>query len=165
MTKMTKKWLVAILGACAMVASTGALAQKSPAGTGLYIGADVGNADFGSDDDTAFKLYAGYKFHPNVAVEGGWAQLFDKSGVEVTSLEVVAVGILPLAHQFSLLGKLGFASVDVDTPLGGDTKTELTYGIGAQFDVTPMIGLRAGWQRYDTDQEIDLLSVGVVVRF
>ena len=162
---MTKKWLVALFGAAAMAASTGVLAQKSAAGTGLYIGADVGSADFGSDDDTAFKLYAGYKFHPNVAVEGGWAQLYDKGGSEVTSLEVVAVGILPLAHQFSLLGKLGFASVDVDTPLGGDTKTELTYGIGAQYDVTPMIGVRAGWQRYDTDQEIDLLSVGVVVRF
>ena len=45
------------------------------------------------------------------------------------------------------------------------TKTELTYGIGAQYDVTPKIGARVQWQRYDTDQEIDLLSVGVVVRF
>ena len=165
MTKMTQKWLVALFGAVAMTASAGVLAQQSAAGTGFYVGADVGNADFGSDDDTAFKLYAGYKFHPNVAVEGGWAQLFDKGGSEVTSLEAVAVGILPLAPQFSLLGKLGFASVDVDTPAGGDTKTELTYGIGAQYDVTPMIGARVQWQRYDTDQEIDLLSVGVVVRF
>lgn len=165
MTQMTKQWLVALFGAAAMAASTGVLAQQSAAGTGLYIGADVGNADFGSDDDTAFKLYAGYKFHPNVAVEGGWASLFDKGGVEATSLEVVAVGILPLAPQFSLLGKLGFASIDVDSPAGGDTKTELTYGIGAQYDVTPKIGVRAQWQRYDTDQEIDLLSVGVLFRF
>jgi len=75
------------------------------------------------------------------------------------------VGILPLAPQFSLLGKIGFASIDVDTPAGGDTKTELTYGIGAQYDVTPKIGVRAQWQRYETDQEIDLLSIGVVVRF
>lgn len=161
---MTKKWVIAVFSAAAMAASTGVLAQ-SAAGTGFYVGADVGNADFGSDDDTAFKLYAGYKFHPNVAVEGGWASLFDKGGVEATALEVVAVGMLPLAPQFSLLGKLGFASIDVDSPAGGDTKTELTYGIGAQYDVTPKIGLRAQWQRYDTDQEIDLLSVGVLVRF
>jgi OOP family OmpA-OmpF porin len=162
---MTKKWLVALLSAAAMAASTGVLAQQSAAGNGLYIGADVGNADFGSDDDTAFKLYAGYKFHPNVAVEGGWASLYDKGGVEATSLEVVAVGMFPLTPQFSLLGKLGFASVDVDSPAGGDTKTELTYGIGVQFEATPKIGVRAQWQRYDTDQEIDLLSVGVVFRF
>jgi OmpA-OmpF porin, OOP family len=125
----------------------------------------VGNADFGSDDDTAFKLYAGYKFHPNVAVEGGWAQLYDKGGTEVTSLEVVALGMFPLTQQFSLLGKLGLASVDVDSSAGGDTKTELTYGIGVQFEATPKIGVRAQWQRYDTEEEIDLLSVGVVFRF
>lgn len=162
---MTKKWVVALFSAAAMAASTGVLAQQSAAGNGLYIGADVGNADFGSDDDTAFKLYAGYKFHPNVAVEGGWASLYDKGGVEATSLEVVAVGMFPLTPQFSLLGKLGLASVDVDSPAGGDTKTELTYGIGVQFEATPKIGVRAQWQRYDTDQEIDLLSVGVVFRF
>jgi OOP family OmpA-OmpF porin len=162
---MTKKWIVALFSAAAMAASTGVVAQQSAAGNGLYIGADVGNADFGSDDDTAFKLYAGYKFHPNVAVEGGWASLYDKGGVEATSLEVVAVGMFPLTPQFSLLGKLGLASVDVDSPAGGDTKTELTYGIGVQFEATPKIGVRAQWQRYDTDQEIDLLSVGVVFRF
>jgi OmpA-OmpF porin, OOP family len=162
---MSKKWLVALFSAAAMTASAGALAQQSAAGTGFYIGADVGNADFGSDDDTAFKLYAGFKFHPNVAVEGGWAQLYDKGGTEATSLEVVAVGMFPLTPQFSLLGKLGLASVDVDSPDGGDTKTEPTYGIGVQFEATPKIGVRAQWQRYDTDQEIDLLSVGVVFRF
>ena len=164
MTNTTKKWFVAILGAAAMTASAGAFAQQTT-GSGFYVGADVGNADFGSDDDTAFKLYAGFKFHPNVAVEGGWAQLYDKGGVEATSLEVVAVGYFPLAQQFSLIGKLGLANVDVDTPVGGDDKTELTYGIGVQYDVTPKIGARVQWQRYDTDQEIDLLSVGVVVRF
>lgn len=162
---MTKKWVAAVFSAAALATSTGVLAQQSAAGTGLYIGADVGNADFGSDDDTAFKLYAGYKFHPNVAVEGGWASLYDKNGVEATSLEVVAVGMFPLTPQFSLLGKLGLASVNVDSPAGGDTKTELTYGIGVQFEATPKIGVRAQWQRYDTDQEIDLLSVGVVFRF
>jgi OmpA-OmpF porin, OOP family len=165
MTMMSKKWLVALFGAAAMTASAGALAQQSAAGTGFYVGADVGNADFGSDDDTAFKLYAGFKFHPNVAVEGGWAQLYDKGGSEATALEVVAVGMFPLTPQFTLLGKLGLASVDADSPAGGDTKTELTYGIGVQFEATPKIGVRAQWQRYDTDQEIDLLSVGVVFRF
>ncbi|HVJ10093.1 MAG TPA: outer membrane beta-barrel protein, partial [Burkholderiales bacterium] len=82
---MTKKWVVAVFSAAAMAASSGVLAQQPGAGTGFYAGVDVGNADFGSDDDTAFKLYAGYKFHPNVAVEGGWASLFDKGGVEATS--------------------------------------------------------------------------------
>lgn len=162
---MTNKWLVAILSAATMAVSAGALAQQKAAGTGFYAGADVGNADFGSDDDTAFKIFGGFQFHPNVAVEAGWSQLFDKNSAEVTALELVAVGIFPVANQLSIIGKLGFANVEVETPSGSSDKTELTFGIGVQYDVTPKIGVRGQWQRYDTDQEIDLLSIGVLVRF
>ena len=65
---MTNKWLVALFGAVAMTASAGAFAQQT-SGSPFYVGIDVGNADFGSDDDTAFKLFAGYQFHPYVAAE------------------------------------------------------------------------------------------------
>ncbi|MCD6043721.1 MAG: OmpA-like transrane domain, partial [Burkholderiales bacterium] len=59
----------------------------------------------------------------------------------------------------------GFANVDVETPGGSDDKTELTWGLGAQYDVSARLGVRAGWQRYETDEEVDLLSIGVVYRF
>lgn len=159
---MTKKWLIAVFGAAAMAASTGVLAQQAAAATPFYAGLDVGNADFGSDDDTAFKLFAGYQFHPNVAAEVAYGMLYDKGGAEANSLEVVAVPMFPINPQFSVFGKFGFAHIDADP---GDRDTEITYGIGVQFNATPQIGVRAGWQRYETDQEIDLLSVGVVVRF
>jgi OmpA-OmpF porin, OOP family len=156
----TKKWLVAILGSAAMTASAGAFAQQTVGG--IYAGLDVGNADFGSDDDTAFKLFAGYQFHPNVAAEVAYSMLYDKGGSEANALELVAVPMFPINPQFSVFGKFGFAHIDNDP---GDRDTEITYGIGVQFNATPQIGVRAGWQRYETDQEIDLLSVGVVVRF
>lgn len=38
----------------------------------------------------------------------------------MTTLEAVAVGIFPVNNQFSVFGKLGFANVDVGTPLGSD---------------------------------------------
>jgi OmpA-OmpF porin, OOP family len=158
---MTKKWLAAILGAAAMAASAGAFAQHT-SGSPFYVGIDVGNADFGSDDDTAFKLFAGYQFHPNVAAEAAYGMLYDKGGTEANSLELVAVPMFPVANQFSVFGKFGFAHIDVDP---GDRNTEITYGIGVQYDAAPKIGVRAQWQRYETDQEIDFLSVGVVVRF
>ena len=158
---MTNKWLVALFGAVAMTASAGAFAQQT-SGSPFYVGIDVGNADFGSDDDTAFKLFAGYQFHPNVAAEAAYGMLYDKGGTEVNSLEVVAVPMFPLANRFSVFGKFGFAHIDADP---GDRDTEITYGIGAQYDVTPKIGARLQWQRYETDQEIDLISVGVVVKF
>ena len=156
---MTKKWIVAMLAGAAMTVSAGAWAQQT---TGFYAGLDVGNADIGPDDDTGWKIFGGYQFHRNVAAELGISRLYDKGGAKVEALELVAVGILPIADKLSLTGKLGFANVDV-TP--GEDKTELTFGIGAQYDFTRNLGVRAGWQRYNTDDEIDFISVGVLWKF
>lgn len=159
---MMKQWFVAALGAAAMTASAGAVAQamvQQP----WYAGVEVGNADFGSDDDTAIKLLAGYQFHRNVAAEVSYGMLYDKGGAEANALELVAVGMFPVANQLSILGKFGLAHIDADP---GDRNTEITWGIGAQYDFTRTVGVRAQWQRYETDpDEVDLLSVGVIFRF
>jgi OOP family OmpA-OmpF porin len=164
---MSKKWLVSILGAVAMLLSAGALAQANmPA---FYVGLDVGRADFGDENDTAFKILGGYQFHRNFAAEIGWSQLFDKDvggiNAEVTALEVVGVGMFPVAPQLSLLGKLGFANVEVEALGQSDDKTELTWGLGVQYDVSRNLGARVQWQRYETDEEVDLLTIGVIWRF
>jgi hypothetical protein len=158
---MMKKWLVTVLGAAAMSASAGVLAQATV--PGWYIGAEIGNADVGPDDDTAFKILGGYQFHPNVAGEVAYGMLYDKGGAEVNVLEAVAVGMFPLGHQVSVLGKIGLANVDSDP---GDRDNEITWGVGLQYDVNRNAGVRLQWQRYETDpNEVDLLSVGFVWRF
>ena len=159
---MNKKWFVSMLGAAAMAVSAGAYAQQ-PASTGFYIGAEVGNTDVGgADDDIGFKILGGYQFHRNIAAELGYGLMYDKSGVEVKALEAVAVGMFPIANQFSIIGKLGLANVDVNP---GDDKTELTWGVGVQYDFSRNLGLRALWQRYETDEAIDFLAVGVTWKF
>jgi hypothetical protein len=161
---MTKKWLVSMLGAAAMAVSAGALAQSAT--TGFYIGAEVGKTDVdGADDDIGFKLLGGYRFHPNIAAEVGYGMLYDKDGVEVTALEFVAVGMFPIGNQFSILGKLGLANVEADTRFGSEDKTELTWGVGVQFDVSRNLGVRALWQRYETDDAVDFLAIGVTYKF
>jgi len=160
---MTKKWFVSILGAAALLVSAGAIAQ--PAVPGFYVGGEIGQSDVASEDDIGFKILGGYQFHRNIAAEVGYGMLFDKSDVEVTALEFVAVGMFPIANQFSLLGKLGLANVEVDAFGLSEDKTELTWGIGVQFDVSRNLGVRALWQRYETDEEIDWLAIGAVWRF
>lgn len=162
-----KKWLVAVLSAAALTVSTGALAQASMATVpNFYVGLDVGKTDVGDEDDTGFKIFGGYQFHRNIAAEVGYGLLFDKDGAEVTSMEVVAVGIFPLTNQFSIIGKLGFAMVDVEFPGGSDDSTDLTYGIGVQWDLNRNLGFRAQWQRYQHDiDDADFISVGVLWRF
>ena len=162
---MTKKWLVAMLGSAALTVSAGALAQQTFV-PGFYIGAEVGQADFGSEDDTAFKIIGGYQFHRNIAAEAGYGMLFDKEGAEVTALELVAVGMFPVMDKLSVIGKLGFAQVEVEAAGFSDDSIELTYGIGLQYDFLRNLGARVQWQRYDSDADnADLLSVGIVYKF
>jgi OmpA-OmpF porin, OOP family len=162
---MNKKWFVSMLGAAAMAVSACAFAQQ-PATTGFYIGAEVGNTDLdGADDDIGFKFLGGYQFHRNIAAELGYGLLYDKGGAEVKALELVAVGMFPIANQFSLIGKLGLANVDVEVAGSSDDKTELTWGLGVQYDFSRNLGVRALWQRYETDNAVDFLAVGVTWKF
>ena len=158
---MTKKWLVSVVGAAAMIASAGALAQATvPA---FYVGVDIGKTDVDTaDDDIGLKLIAGYQFHRNIAAEFAYGMLYDKGGVEVTSMELVAVGIFPINNQFSIFGKLGLARLEADP---GSDDNDITYGIGVQWDATRNLGVRAGWQKYNTDPSVDYLHLGVVWRF
>lgn len=162
---MNKKWFASMLGAAAMAVSAGAYAQQ-PATTGFYVGAEVGNTDVdGADDDVGFKFLGGYQFHRNIAAEVGYGLLYDKGGVEVTTLEAVAVGMFPIANQLYLLGKLGLANIDIERPGRSDDGIDITWGLGVQYEVTRQLGLRAVWQRYESDDSVDILAVGVTWRF
>ena len=161
---MTKKWLVSMLGAAAMTVSAGALAQSAT--TGFYIGVEAGQSDVDRrDDDIGFKLLGGYRFHPNIAAEVGYGMLYDKSDTEITALEFVAVGMFPIANQFSIIGKLGLANTEIDGGGASEDSTDLTWGIGVQFDVSRNLGVRALWQRYEADLTTDFLAIGVTWKF
>jgi opacity protein-like surface antigen len=156
---MPKKWILALL----IAAPASALAQAPV--KGWYIGADVGQADFAGENDTAFKLLGGYRVNRHLAVEGAYASLFDKAGAEATGFELVALGSFSLANQLSLFGKLGFANAYIEAGAIDEEKVELTYGIGLQYDITRNIGVRGQWQRYDTSEEIEVFTLGAVWTF
>lgn len=147
-----------------LIAAPACVLAQQPA-TGWYVGAEIGQSDFGGENDTAFKLLGGYQLNRHFAAEGAYAWLFDKSGAEATAFELVAVGSLALANQLSVFGKLGFANAYIEAGAIDEEKVELTYGIGLQYDVTRNIGVRGQWQRYDTSEESDLFSLGVVWTF
>ena len=195
---MQKKVLVTALlaGFAALPTLAMAQAKGGNADLGFYAGASVGQsktdceASGGScdDKDTAYRVFGGYKFHPNIAVEGGYSPLGETSAsfpagkitAEANAWDIVGLGIFPLGNSFSIFGKLGFYNAEVK--LGGlasgkKTTTDLTYGIGGQYDFNRNLGLRLEVQRYSKvkapdvagvsggDSDVDVMSVGALWRF
>ena len=162
---MSKKWMTAMLGAAAMALSTGAFAQTMA--PSFYAGVELGSSDSGSETDIATRVFGGFQFHPNIAVELGYGFLYNKGATEVSALEVAAVGMYQVAPQLSVLGKLGFANIEVDAGGVSDDSTELLFGIGAQYDVTRNLGARLMFTRYTTDgvDDIDVLGIQAIWRF
>lgn len=166
--------------------------------TNLYIGGNVGQSVFSKtcdnipvdcdDKDLGWKVFAGYQFHRNIAVEAGYFDLGKASAgglvggalvsadAKVRGFELVGVGILPINQAISVFGKLGFSRSRVSVSgTGGsasENSTDFTFGLGGQYLFTPNLGARLEWQRYDGvggnttgKDDIDLFSLGLLYRF
>ena len=186
---MLKRTIIAgLLAAAGLAASQATFAQARP-DAGGYVGGSLGQmeadgtcgAGFSCDlEDTAFKIFGGYRFNRNLAGEvfwGEWGEITVRSGAatatgEIRTIGVSAVGILPLNQQFELFGKVGFGNtkqkVSASAPgvalSARETGTELLYGFGATYNFTRNVGVRAEWEFLD-DSEVDVLSVGIQYRF
>jgi opacity protein-like surface antigen len=76
-------------------------------------------------------------------------------GYATKGTSLLGIGTLPVTQGFSLFGKVGAVRGDEDGNLnfGGsayrlDSSTELTYGLGLEYDFSSNLGLRLEWQRY-----------------
>jgi OOP family OmpA-OmpF porin len=186
-----KSLLIGLTGIAVLIAAPAALSQAS----GFYAGGSVGQskakdtncvAGLSCDDtDTAWKIFGGYQINRNFAAELGYTNLgkFESSGlgisasVEAKALELVGVGLFPLADRLSVYGKLGgyHAKSEGRSNIGvsaDKTNTGLTFGLGAQYDILPTVGLRAEWQRYHDvgggdikKTDIDVLGIAALFRF
>lgn len=160
-----------------------ALAALSAQAEGLYVGGSVGASrysnDFGSAygdrSGTGLKVYGGYAIHPNFAVEAGVARLGKVTSglgeVKGGGLFVDAVGIWPVAKNFSLLGRVGVFNGMLDSTIAGDDRgTSVKVGAGVQYAIDKNLSVRGEWERYRFDAlgvkpNADLYSVGVNYRF
>src|SRR6267143_730130 len=190
-----KLLIAAMLGGAVMAAPAVSMAQAR-GDTGWYVGGSVGQskarhvdcAGFSSCDTkaAAFGILGGYQINRNFAAELGYRDFgrvtFSAPGVsgniKASAAEFVGLAAYPVANQFSLYGKLGayHAESKLSPPPAGsgkDRNTDLTFGFGAQYDVTREAGVRAEWQRYknvggdDTGgkYDIDVISIGLIWRF
>jgi OOP family OmpA-OmpF porin len=141
--------------------------------------------------DTAFKLFGGYMFTPNLGVEGayynqGKAKL---AGTDPTLGNVTAtykgdglgafvLGVAPF-DRYSVFGKVGLVSakikVDATSSVfgsGSDSErhTNIGWGVGAGYEFTKNLGARLEFERIRVEfagdkTDADLITLGVLYRF
>lgn len=174
---------IAILcGLC--ILSSSAFAQ------GGYIGASIGKGTYKEDvtiinekfdeSDTGFKIFGGYRFNDNIALEGFYTDYGKPSGtllgydvnVELDGFGAYVVGILPFGTGFEVFGKAGFIAWDASANIGdvrGDADdTDFAYGVGVSYFFDDHFGIQGEWEAINFDQsgmDADMLSVGIQYRF
>lgn len=125
------------------------------------------------DDSTGFKLFGGYQFNRNFALEGGYFDL-GKFGFKATTVpagtldgrirlrgvNLDLVGRLPVTDRFSVFGRVGVNYADardnfsgtgavlVSNPNPRKHDANVKFGAGLQYDFTEALGMRAEVERY-----------------
>ncbi|RUO25985.1 hypothetical protein CWE09_04455 [Aliidiomarina minuta] len=176
-----------------------AMAEEEP--TGWFVGAG-GGASFASiaesditadlfaagfettefsenDRDFGFKLFGGYQFNPNFAVEGGYFDLgsFDytantnpdgslSGALKFSGWNVDLVGMLPLSDRSSLFARIGVhngrtkasfessGAVNVQTSEYRSREVDYKIGVGYQYHLSEAVSLRAEVERYRMDDAV-----------
>lgn len=161
-----------------------------------YVSASVGTAKHKldsdgfkmSEEDTSFKAAVGRNFMPGVGVELGYVNFGEShvsgGGASVwakpKSLYAAVVGELPVAPQFSVLGKFGVARTKTTigatmagvTESSSEKETSPVIGIGAAYALTDNVKLIAEYETFGKvakgdggHLKVDNLSVGLRMAF
>lgn len=152
----------------AAVAATALMAVPAVAHAEWYAGAAYTQYDLDGPEVGGVTGRLGYRMNPNFAVEGeGTFGIDDDEGVELNhALGAYAVGIVPFgASGFEAHGRLGYQTIEVDTPLGDADDDGLAYGVGLGWNATSNIGIRADYTRMDGDEDTDAISLGASFNF
>src|SRR5665647_1718793 len=133
------------------------------------------------NNDYGYKLFGGYQFNKNFALEAGFFDLGQfgytattvplgtlSGNIRLKGVNLDLVGILPLADKFSVFGRLGmqYAQVKDNFTTSGavaaltnpnPNKDALNYkfGVGAQYDFTKSVGLRVEAESYRINDAVN----------
>jgi OOP family OmpA-OmpF porin len=140
---------------------------------------DPGVGENFSASDTSYKMFGGYRVIKWFAVEGDYRNLgsqTDTFGTEsvtldTKSLDIFAVGVVPIGNSFEVFGKAGYSMWDaeISASTGGsvsDDGNDMAYGVGAAYNFG-RVGVRLEYELFDLPEvdTVSMASLGVDFRF
>lgn len=155
----------------AAVAAAALMAVPAAAHAEWYAGAAYTQYDFDEAEAGGVTGRLGYRFTPNLAVEGeGTIGVDDDDNAELNgAYGAYAVGILPIGTSgFEAHGRAGYQQFDVDGagPQPDIDEGGFSYGAGLGWRLGNGLGLRADYTRTEADEsDIDAISLGGTVNF
>jgi OOP family OmpA-OmpF porin len=129
-----------------MAGALSAAFVAAPALAQTYIGGGIGKSDTDTQENS-WKVYGGYQFTPTWGLELGYTDLGNYRGAEVESWSLAGTATLPLNQNWSLLGKLGFARNNAETP-SASQKSSTLAGVGVGYALNQNLGLRLEYEDY-----------------
>ncbi len=147
------------------------------------------------DSDTGIKIFAGFQFVPEIAVEVAYVDLGEASitgndftlgatriTFETSGVNVAAVASLPMNETFAFTAKGGLFLWNVDETAFSnvfgpgslsESGTSFMVGLGGTINLARQVALRLEWEGFfDVGDEnttgqsdLDLLSAGILIRF
>lgn len=177
-----------------LASSLAAMSMGVQAGD-FYVLGDVGQskaeisvADYTvSFTETLFDIGAGYNLNETIAFEFAYRDLggssssdeYYASASDLTSLQLSALGKLPVNDAMFVFGRLGVARLSLDesetfkSPQGdtyessSESKTKALVGLGAGYNVSQALTLRAEYLRHAKVGEVTFssLSLGATYSF
>ena len=197
--RLISPWVVTgVLLSAACFTATPVLAEEE---RGWYLGANIGQsaADLDhdridealagggftvtriddDDRDLGYKIFGGYQFNENFALEGGYFDLGKFSftahtqpegtysgEIAVRGINVDAVGLMPLSERFSAFGRVGVSYAETKDAFYGTGQVNVAstspdkrdvqykFGAGLQYAATPALGLRLEAERYRVNDAV-----------
>jgi hypothetical protein len=176
-----------------------AFSQNQEEVSGFYLGGGVGQFNAGIDDvdqidntvddwdedDTAYKVFAGYRMNRFLGFEVDYINLGKPSGAVVPGFNVDAsvdgfapyvVGTIPLGRYLEAFGRVGYYFYDAnrkqDDGLGGrvqfdEESEDLVYGGGIGANIGEKFNVRFEYERFDLKglDDADALWLNAAWRF
>lgn len=156
-----------------------AISVSGTAFAGGYAGMSIGqstiddtiNAVSVDETSTAWKVYGGFGITDMFGAELGWADLGDhnESGavdIETDGFYGAGTVTLPLGDSnFSVMGKAGFYMWDQDVNTLSDDGVDAMFGVGVKYLWNDLVGIALEWERYNAENEVDLIGVGLTLNF
>lgn len=143
---------------------------------------DIRGVDVENSDAFAGRVYLGYDFHKNFAIEAGYTQFFNSPKIDgfdafgnTYAIDLMGKIKANVIDNFGLYAKLGAAYLHTNGD-GADAvdNINVAYGAGAFYDITPNISADLSWTRFNGNSSFgdenyqpsaDLFALGIMYKF